>query len=277
MKNKNTASFSHRAVKLAATALAVLTVLGAPRLRVDAADNPKAELHWYCKRNAEHLQPKADEALRMVERYDGFYVDHRHGDRDRDKVVYLTFDAGYENGNVEKIMNVLKEESVPAAFFILGNLIRRNKSLVERMQNEGHLVCNHTMHHHNMTKVSSLREFERELSSLEHLYRETFGSDMARYYRPPEGTFSEETMRYAKELGYKTIFWSIAYADWDNDRQPSREEAKRKVLDNLHNGAVILLHPTSSTNAAIMQDLIREIKSEGYRFGTLHELTGKTR
>ena len=145
------------------------------------------------------------------------------------------------------------------------------------MQEEGHLVCNHTMHHHNMTKVSSEREFEKELESLNKLYRDTFGKEMARYYRPPEGTFNEETMKYAKKLGYKTIFWSIAYADWDNDRQPSPEYAKEKVLSNLHNGAVILLHPTSSTNAAIMKNLITEIRAEGYRFGDLHELTAKTR
>ena len=277
MKKRNTAHFASRALKAAAAALALLAVVGTSTVRTSAISNGNTELHWYCKRNADHLQPEADEALRMVERYDGFYVDHRHGDRDRDKVVYLTFDAGYENGNVEKILNVLKEESVPAAFFILGNLIRRNKSLVERMQNEGHLVCNHTMHHHNMTRVSSEREFERELASLEALYRETFGNDMARYYRPPEGTFNEATMRYAQNLGYKTIFWSIAYADWDNDRQPSAEQAKEKILGNLHNGAVILLHPTSATNASIMKDLITEIKKEGYRFGTLHELTAKAR
>ena len=277
MKQQNKAYRARRGLKTTAAVLAIIAVVSALGVRTSAASNDKNELHWYCKRNTDHLQPKADEALRMVERYDGFYVDHRHGDRDRDKVVYLTFDAGYENGNVEKILNVLKEESVPAAFFILGNLIRRNKSLVERMQNEGHLVCNHTMHHHNMTKVSSAREFERELASLETLYRETFGSDMAKYYRPPEGTFNEETMKYAQDLGYKTIFWSIAYADWDNDRQPSTKHAMEKILDNLHNGAVILLHPTSATNASIMKDLISEIKKEGYRFGTLHELTQKTR
>lgn len=245
--------------------------------KIHASATTANELHWYCKRNNEHKQPITDDALRMIERYDGYYVDHRHGDHDKDKVVYLTFDAGYENGNVEKILDVLKEESVPAAFFILGNLILRNKSLVERMQEEGHLVCNHTMHHHNMTKVSSEREFEKELESLNKLYRDTFGKEMARYYRPPEGTFNEETMKYAKKLGYKTIFWSIAYADWDNDRQPSPEYAKEKVLSNLHNGAVILLHPTSSTNAAIMKNLITEIRAEGYRFGDLHELTAKTR
>jgi peptidoglycan-N-acetylmuramic acid deacetylase len=251
------------------TALALVCALAFP---VSAAS-----LGWYCKRNKEHKQPTLDPKMTVIEKYDAYYVDKNHGDADEDKVIYLTFDAGYENGNVEKILNVLKEESVPAAFFILGNLIRRNKSLVERMQSEGHLVCNHTMHHHNMTKVSSAREFERELASLETLYRETFGSDMAKYYRPPEGTFNEETMKYAQDLGYKTIFWSIAYADWDNDRQPSTKHAMEKILDNLHNGAVILLHPTSATNASIMKDLISEIKKEGYRFGTLHELTQKTR
>lgn len=229
--------------------------------------------NWYCKRNKEHKQPIVDGNMAFIEKYDGFYIDKRHGDNDKDKVVYLTFDAGYENGNVAKILDVLKEENVLGAFFILGNLIERNIGLVERMTAEGHIVCNHTMHHHDMTRVSSKGEFERELSALETLYTEKTGKTLAKYYRPPEGRFDEKTMEYAKALGYKTIFWSIAYADWDNEKQPSVEEAKKKILDNLHNGAVILLHPTSATNATIMKDVITAIKAQGYRFGTLDELT----
>lgn len=229
--------------------------------------------NWYCKRNKEHKQPIAESTMRFIEKYDGFYIDPKHGDGNSDKVVYLTFDAGYENGNVEKILNVLKEESVPSAFFVLGNLIRRNPDLIERMNSEGHLVCNHTMHHHDMTRVSSKSEFEKELKALETLYAEVTGRELSKYYRPPEGRFDEKTMKYAQELGYKTVFWSIAYADWDNDKQPDPAEAKQKILSNLHNGAVILLHPTSATNAAIMKDLITEIKAQGYRFGSLDELT----
>ena len=228
---------------------------------------------WYCVRNKEHLQPRADTSLRFVESYNCFYVDRKHSDNDRDKVVYLTFDAGYENGNIAKILDILKEESVSGAFFILGNLIRKNPDLITRMLAEGHIVANHTMHHHDMSKVTDEKEFLKEITSLEKLYTEATGKEMAKYYRPPEGRFSEENLKWLKENGYKTVFWSIAYADWDNENQPSCEFAKKKILDHLHNGAVILLHPTSATNAAVLKDLISEIRSEGYRFGTLDELT----
>ena len=228
---------------------------------------------WYCVRNKEHLQPRADAGLRFVESYNCFYVDRKHSDNNRDKVVYLTFDAGYENGNIAKILDILKEESVSGAFFILGNLIRKNPDLITRMLSEGHIVANHTMHHHDMSKVTDEKEFLKEITSLEKLYTEATGQVMAKYYRPPEGRFSEENLKWLKENGYKTVFWSIAYADWDNENQPSCEFAKKKILDHLHNGAVILLHPTSATNAAVLKDLISEIRSEGYRFGTLDELT----
>jgi len=129
------------------------------------------------------------------------------------------------------------------------------------------------MHHHDMSKITSIKEFEAELTALEKLYTETTGRRLAKYYRPPEGRFSEENLKFAEELGYKTIFWSIAYADWDNEKQPSADFAKEKILSNLHNGAIILLHPTSSTNVTILKDLIEAIKREGYRFGTPDELT----
>ena len=230
--------------------------------------------NWYCKRNQNHQQPLADEDLRWVERYDGYYIDHTHGDDNEEKVLYLTFDAGYENGNVEKILNVLQEENVSGAFFILGHLIQSHPELVKRMAREGHLVCNHTNRHPNMTTIDHLEDFQQELRDLEALYQETVGLPLAPYYRPPEGKFDERSLQYAQRMGYKTIFWSFAYADWDNQNQPSPQVAKAKILDNLHNGAVVLLHPTSEVNALILKDVIRECKEQGYRFGTLDELTG---
>ena len=229
--------------------------------------------HWYCVRNREHKQPRMDGSLSMIEQYDGYYVDRKHGDDCEDKVIYLTFDAGYENGNIEKILNTLKEEQAPGAFFILGNLIERNPEIVLRMEAEGHLVCNHSDKHRCMTSYTSAEEMKADLSTLEARYTELTGKTMAPYYRPPEGKFDERTLGFASKLGYKTIFWSFAYADWDNDRQPNPAEAKKKILDNIHNGAVLLLHPTSSTNAAILGEVIAELKAEGYRFGTLDELT----
>ena len=155
---------------------------------------------------------------------------------------------------------------------MLKNLIERDTEVVKRMANEGHIVCNHTLRHRDMTKFTDRALFAAELEGLNTLYKDTVGADMAMYYRPPEGRFSEQNLRYAKELGYSTIFWSFAYADWDNDKQPPIEEAKEKLRRNTHNGAVLLLHPTSATNAAILGDMIREWKSQGYRFGTLDEL-----
>ena len=232
---------------------------------------------WYCVRNKEHKQPTLDAAQKYIEELGGYYVDRKYSDTCEEKVVYLTFDAGYENGNVEKILDVLKTENVKGAFFILGNLITRNTELVKRMADEGHTVCNHTVHHKDMTKVSSKEEFAAELCSLEKLYLEYTGRELAKYYRPPEGKYDEKTLEYANELGYKTVFWSLAYADWDNNKQPSREKAMKILLDNIHNGAVILLHPTSATNAAIIGDLIRTLKADGYRFGELSELVGEGR
>lgn len=238
-------------------------------VKVSAKDIP---MNWYCTRNKDHKQALAAPELRFVEEYGGYYIDKKHGDDSAERVVYLTFDAGYENGNVERILNVMKEENVKGAFFILGNLVKKNTDLVKRMADEGHTVCNHTNRHLDMTTVKSIDEFKAELRALEDIYREYTGREMPKYYRAPEGRFSEATMRYANELGYKTIFWSFAYADWDNNKQMSAEAAKQKIMDNIHNGAVILLHPTSKTNADILGDVIRELKAQGFRFGTLDEL-----
>lgn len=250
----------------------IFSIIFSPLLGVIPASG--AGMGWYVKRNDAHAQPRLDPSFSYIEEYDAYYVD-KEAEARGDKVIYLTFDAGYENGNVEKILDIMKAEGVTGAFFILDNLILRNEELVRRMRDEGHLVCNHTLRHRDMTKIQDKDVFARELSSLEDLYRERIGGEMARYYRPPEGRFNAENLKMAKELGYKTVFWSLAYADWDNAKQPSREAAMKKILDNTHNGAVILLHPTSATNAAILPELIRVWRQEGYRFGTLDELTGR--
>lgn len=228
---------------------------------------------WYCVRNSEHRQPELGTDLRWVEEYDGYYLDRRHGDACEDKVLYLTFDAGYENGNVAKILDTLREQEVCGAFFVLGNLITREPALIRRMVEEGHTVCNHTYHHPDMTKMQSKDAFAAELTALEEEYFALTGEPMAKYYRPPEGRFNQENLAWAKEMGYKTVFWSFAYADWDNAKQPDPDAAVEKILANVHNGGVILLHPTSSTNAAILGQVIATLKQEGWRFGNLDELT----
>ena len=235
--------------------------------------NASAEqsFNWYCKRNSNHLQPCADSNMEWIENYNGIYVDKQHSDTNADKVIYLTFDAGYENGNVAKIMDVLKAEKVPGAFFILGNMIIQNPELVKRMAKEGHIVCNHTYTHKNITKLTD-QQIKDELQRLEAAYFELTNSHMAKYFRPPEGTFDQRTMKVICDSGYTTVFWSFAYADWDNDKQPGCEEAMKKILDNVHNGEIILLHPTSATNAAILQELIQKLKEMGFRLGSLDEL-----
>lgn len=229
------------------------------------------ELHWYCKRTADHTQPGADPNMTWITEYNGVYLDRAHGDDSDDKVVYLTFDAGYENGNVAEILDVLRDQKVCGAFFILGNLIERNPDLVKRMADEGHLVCNHTYTHKNITTMNA-SQIEQELTRLSQAYEQLVGKPMDAYFRPPEGTFDKESLGTVAKCGYKTVFWSFAYADWDNQKQMSTQAAMQKIMENLHNGQIMLLHPTSATNAAIMGDLITQIRDLGYRFGSLDEL-----
>lgn len=228
---------------------------------------------WYCVRKKDHTQPTLPSELSFTKEYDVYWIDQNNSSyNDEEKVIYLTFDAGYENGNIEKILDTLCEEDVKASFFILDNMILKNEALVKRMIDEGHTVGNHTLKHKDMTKMASKEEVANELGALEALYKDTYGLDMCKLYRPPEGKVSETSLNWAKELGYKAVMWSFAYADWDNGKQPSCDYAMQKILDNLHNGEIMLLHPTSATNAAIMKDLISELKNRGYRFATVEEL-----
>ena len=186
--------------------------------------------------------------------------------------IYLTFDSGYENGCTAKILDVLQKHQVPAAFFLVGNYTQRNPELVKRMVDEGHTVGNHTMHHYDMSRISDRASFAKELTDLEDLYRQVTGRAMQKYYRPPQGIYSQENLEMAKELGYKTLFWSLAYVDWNNQNQPSREHAMSKLLPRIHNGAVVLLHSTSRTNAEILDEVLTEWKKMGYTFGDISEI-----
>ena len=257
--------------KLRLTAALLLTALLIAALpspaRVSAAYDDTRPYGWYVRRTKDHTTPPLGGDLAFVTSCGAYYA----GKPD-EKVVYLTFDAGYENGNVERILDALRDRDVKGAFFILGNMIERFPNLVLRMRDEGHLVCNHTYSHNDMSAVSDEGEFGAELTKLADAYRALTGDEMAKYYRPPEGRFSERNLKCASALGYKTVFWSFAYADWDNNKQPSAEYAMKKILDNIHPGAVMLLHPTSKTNADIIGGLIDKLKSDGYRFGTLDEL-----
>ena len=222
---------------------------------------------WGLSFRSEGSAPIGNAGADQLRQFDTVYL----GDTS-EKVIYLTFDAGYENGCTEKILDVLQKHQVKAAFFLVGNYIEKNEDLVRRMVKEGHIVGNHTMHHYDMSKLSDKASFTRELTDLETLYKTTTGMDMPKYYRPPQGIYSEENLRMAKELGYKTVFWSLAYVDWNNDAQPSREQAFSKLLPRIHNGAVVLLHSTSQTNAEILDELLTKWKEMGFRFASIEEL-----
>ena len=188
------------------------------------------------------------------------------------QVLYLTFDAGYENGFTAGILDVLKEHEVPAAFFLVGNYLETQPELVQRMVQEGHTVGNHTWGHKDMSAISDKETFAEELKKVEDLYLEITGREMETFYRPPQGEYSEENLKMAQELGYKTVFWSLAYADWDNDAQPTPEHAFSKLLGRVHPGAVVLLHSTSKTNAAILDELLTKWKEMGYTFAPIGDL-----
>ena len=188
-----------------------------------------------------------------------------------EKVIYLTFDAGYENGNTAKILDALKKHGVHAAFFVVGNYLETSPELVKRMVEEGHIVGNHTYHHPDMSKISTKESFQKELSDVEKIYREITGKEMTKFYRPPQGIYSTQNLSMARELGYHTFFWSLAYVDWYQDKQPTREEAFDKLLTRIHPGAIVLLHNTSSTNGQILDELLTKWKEMGYTFGTLND------
>ena len=222
---------------------------------------------WGLSFRQEGSAPNGPASVAQLRQYDAVYL----GDAE-EKVIYLTFDAGYENGCTAKILDTLKKHNVPAAFFLVGNYIEQNADLVRRMVREGHIVGNHTMHHPDMSKISDKAAFQKELSDLEALYQETTGTQMPKYYRPPQGNYSESNLQMAKELGYKTVFWSLAYVDWNNDAQPTKDYAFSKLLPRTHNGAVVLLHSTSSTNAAILDELLTKWEQMGYHFASIEEL-----
>ncbi len=222
---------------------------------------------WGLSFRGEGIAPVAPADTQQLKKYNATYL----GDT-AEKVIYLTFDAGYENGCTAKILDTLKAHNAPASFFLVGNYIERNADLVRRMVAEGHIVGNHTMHHYDMSKLAEKTAFEKELTDLEALYKDVIGADMPKFYRPPQGTYSEKNLEMANEMGYKTVFWSLAYVDWRNDNQPTKEQAFSKLLPRIHNGAVVLLHSTSQTNAQILDELLTTWESQGYRFAPITEL-----
>lgn len=230
-------------------------------------NNVMSTASWGLSFRSEGAPPLGPAGKEQLRQYDAVYLGNTE-----EKVIYLTFDAGYENGATEKILDALKKHNAPASFFLVGNYLEKNPDLVRRMVKEGHIVANHTMHHYDMSKLSDKAAFSKELTDLETLYREITGAEMPKYYRPPQGIYSQKNLEMAQELGYKTVFWSLAYVDWNNDKQPTADYAFSKLLPRTHNGAVVLLHSTSATNAQIMDELLTKWEEMGYRFASIEEL-----
>ena len=193
-----------------------------------------------------------------------------------ENIIYLTFYCGYEICNTPTILDALQKHQAPATFFVVGNFLSDQPDLVKRMAAEGHIVGNHTWSHPDMSKISTQEAFSEELNRVSTLYQETTGQEMVKFYRPPQGKYSTQNLQMAKDLGYQTFFWSLAYVDWYQDQQPTHEEAFKKLTGRIHPGAIVLLHNTSSTNAEILDELLTKWEEMGYSFGSLDQLASKS-
>lgn len=223
--------------------------------------------NWGLGFGAEGTQPTGTVSAEELKKYDAFFV----GDKS-EKVLYLTFDCGYENGNTGAILDALKKHNAQATFFVVGHFLESAPDMAKRMVAEGHTVGNHTYHHPDMSSMADLTSFQKEVDDVAALFKEVTGQEMEKYYRPPQGKYSTENLKMAQELGYKTFFWSLAYVDWNVDDQPTKEEAFSKLLTRVHPGAVVLLHNTSKTNGEILDELLTKWEEMGYTFKPLSEL-----
>lgn len=234
----------------------------------DVLNLKRTEFGWGLKRGINGSIPDPGAAANtLLSKHSGYYV----GDT-KSKVIYLTFDSGYENGNTSKILDILKNNNVQAAFFLTNPFINEQKSLVKRMVDEGHIVGNHTATHPSMAQIFDFNRFKGELSAVEKSYNSLTGKDIPKFFRPPMGKYSELSLYFTEKLGYKSIFWSFAYADWDQNKQPSKEYAINMIKKNTHNGGIFLLHSVSKTNAEILDEVLKYWKSEGYELKTLNDL-----
>ena len=234
------------------------------------SDLSTTEYNWYFNPREDHKQPDPIKEADFFNSYNTYYV----GDPN-EKVIYLTFDAGYENGYTNLLLDTLKKHNAPANFFVVKSYIENNKDLVNRMVKEGHLVCNHSKSHVSMASIDNIDKFNEEILSTAKAYKEVTGKEMPKYFRPPMGKFSERSLKYTQDLGYSTIFWSFAYVDWYDSNQPSHEEAKKKIYSRTHPGAIVLLHSNSQTNAEILDEVLTHWEEEGYTIKSLDYLTDK--
>ena len=257
------------ALCLIIVAAAVISWIGFSNRDDGAVEAAASNDNWGLSFQEEGKTPVGNATPEFLKQYNAYFCGNSE-----DKKIYLTFDCGYENGYTPAILDALEKHNVKAAFFVVGNYLETSPDLVKRMVEEGHIVGNHTYHHPDMSQISDPASFQEEITSLEKKYQEITGLEMQKFYRPPQGKYSESNLKMAQELGYQTVFWSLAYVDWYVDQQPTQEEAYAKLLPRIHPGAVVLLHSTSKTNAEILDDLLTKWEQEGYTFGTLNELCG---
>lgn len=222
--------------------------------------------NWGLGFGASGAQPTGTESADVMKKYDAYYVG-----QSEEKKIYLTFDCGYENGNTPAILKALKKHKAKATFFVVGHFLKENPDLVKQIVKGGHTIGNHTYNHPNIVGMGK-EKFYEEMSGVEELYKEITGKEMTKYYRPPQGKYDVENLKLAKERGYKTFFWSLAYVDWNVDAQPTKEEAFDKLLTRIHPGAVVLLHNTSKTNGEILDELLSKWEEMGYTFGKLGDI-----
>lgn len=248
-------------------AVAILVVTG---VNNNDAITTSTDGNWGLSFQTEGQPPVANASQEELSKLNGYYI----GDTSK-KVIYLTFDAGFENGYTEKILDVLKKHKVPATFFLVGNYIETSPEIVKRMVKEGHTVGNHTFTHPDMSSISDEKSFKEELTKLENLYKDTTGKEMLKIYRPPQGKYSEKNLKMAKSMGYTTVFWSLAYVDWYENNQPTSDEAFNKLIPRIHNGAIVLLHSTSKTNCEILDELLTKWEQLGYSFDNISNLISK--
>lgn len=216
-------------------------------------------------------QPTGNATADELKQYDTYFIGNA-----QEKNIYLTFDCGYENGNTTNILKALKKHHAKATFFVVGHFLETSPDLVKQMLEEGHTVGNHTYHHPDMSSISSMDSFKKEMEDNAALYQQITGKEMSKYYRPPQGKYSTINLKMAQELGYHTFFWSLAYVDWYEDKQPSHEEAFTKLTGRIHPGAIVLLHNTSKTNGEILDELLTKWEDMGYTFKPLSDLIGNT-
>lgn len=222
---------------------------------------------WWLKRNENHQTPEVSDYIDLS-KYDAYYVNPKC----KKKKIFLTFDCGYENGFTPKILDVLKKQKVVAAFFVTKPFIREGRELIRRMKKEGHIVGNHTVHHKSMPTLSD-RDNKQEIIDCAEYCKEATGYEMDHFIRPPMGEYNEKTLKLTKSMGYKTIFWSMAYVDFDVNKQPGKQYVVEHFKKYTHNGAIPLMHNVSQSNAEALDEVITNLKKEGYQFESLKKLS----